>query len=163
MSDIIAVLERRARELAQRPAQAASTGAPLVLFRRANRLIGLDPAEVDGAGRLKAIAPVPGGPAWLSGAVQHQGTVLSLVDLQQFWGLQHTGVTDLPSFVVLSNGRAKVGLLAEELLGLEDTDGPVGPAAGERHAGLAGIARRRGQPVYAISARTFFEDPRLRP
>lgn len=136
---------------------------PLVLIRRAGRLFGARVKEVAGAGRLEAITAVPGAPPWMWGATIHQGAVLSLIDLVPFLGLSQTGVADLPVYLVLMSNGSRIGLLVEELLGLEETDGEVGPNEGSEHPGIAGIARRGGEPIYVLSASVLFGDSRLKP
>lgn len=154
------LLEDRARALAQVPAQKAP-GLALTLFERLDQLYGLRLAEVEGAGRLKDLSPVPGAPEWLVGAILHRGRVVSMIDLPSFWGLQQRGVADLPTFVVITDGRSRVGFLVEDLLGVHEL--PDAPSAyqGVERSGLVEVARRAERPVLVLSARKLFEDPRL--
>jgi purine-binding chemotaxis protein CheW len=156
------VLQERARALAEEGASRQERRGALTLFRRAGQLYGLHVDEVAGAGRLREMTPVPGGPGWLIGALPFRGSVLSLIDLPKLWGTESVGVADLPTYVVLADGERRVGVLVEELLGVQEIDGAPQPYQGLARAGLSEIARKSGQPVLVLSARELMQEPRLR-
>lgn len=155
------ILQERARALAAPMAQAPTDPVGLTLFRRGGQLLGIRLAEVAAGGLLRQLSPIPGGPAWLLGALHHRGQVISLLDLPTLWGLPTAGVRDLPSFVVLTDGVRRLGLAVEELLGVHEVVGGLIPYAGETRAGLQEVARYQERSVLVLSAPRLFADPRL--
>ncbi len=161
--DPLQVLQERAKALAERPAPEAHGKLPLTMFLRGAQVYGIRTAEVEGAGRLRELSAAPGAPSWMVGAIQHRGVVLSLIDLPAFWGMETTGVADLPTYVVVSDGRAKVGILVEELRGVHDVEAATSPYQGVERSGLNEIARQNGAPILVVSASRLLQDPRLLP
>ena len=144
-------LTERARHMAS-VEQAEKTGTPLALFRRLTELYGVRLADVAGAGRVRAMSPVPGGPEHVAGVTLHLGQLLPLVDLPALWKLPHHGVFDLSSFVVLSHRKVEVGVLVEQLLGLIEVPGAISPWEGAPMAGVTAVTRYAGKVVTIVSA-----------
>jgi chemotaxis signal transduction protein len=163
MSPSRELLEARARALADRIDQAPVAVASLTLFRLRGQLYGLRAEDVDGAGQLRDLSPVPGAPPWLLGATLHRGEVLSLLDLPAFWALPEQGIRDLPSFVVLAGGGRRLGLLVEQLLGNHELEGTLLPYEGPARPGLVELGRRGSEAVPIIGAAALLSDPRLNP
>lgn len=154
-------LAERAKALALRPVEDHAPMAEFVLMRRAGVLFGFHVNEVESSGRLRELTAVPGAEDWLRGITMHRGSVLSVVDLLVFWGELKRGVADMPSFVCLSTGGRAIGLLVEELLGLDETDARLEPWQGTERPGLEAVTQRRGERVHVISAERLLLDPRL--
>jgi purine-binding chemotaxis protein CheW len=157
------ILEARARALAATQEAAPLAVASLTLFRLGGQLYAVRASDVDGAGQLRELSPVPGAPAWLLGATLYRGSIVSLVDLLALWGVPAAGVRDLPSFVVLAQGARRLGLLVDQLLGNLDVEGALLPYEGPEHAGLVELARHGGEPVPVLTAASLLADPRLNP
>lgn len=160
MSSTHDILTERARTLSQRPIDEASTRAQFVLVRRTGLLIGLRVAEVESAGRVRDITPVPGAPEWLRGAAVHRAHVVSLIDLAGLWG-EAGGGADLPSFVCLRLRERRLGLLVEELLGFDETDATLETWQGSERAGVVAVTHRGRERVLVISAERLFSSPEL--
>jgi len=159
MSSTHAILTERARALSQRPADETTARAQFVLVRRTGLLIGLRVAEVESAGRVRDITPVPGAPEWLRGATVHRGHVVSLIDLVGLWG--EARGADLPSFVCLRLGERRLGVLVEELLGFDETDASLESWQGIERAGVVAVTHRARERVLVISAERLFSSPAL--
>ena len=153
-------LEKRARELARKE-EAPREDHPFTLFRRGGFLCAVPVEELAGAGTLRQLTPVPGGPAHIAGAVFHRGEVLSLLDLPVLWNVQLRGVADMQSYVVLTDGRARVGLLVEDLLGVRELADAPEPWRGEPHAGITEQARFGEETVLVLRVGALLSDPRL--
>lgn len=166
--DAIKILKERSRVLAQKADTQAASGLSLTLFTRAGQSYGIRTEEVDGAGRLRVLSHVPASPPWMIGTVQRHGTVLTLVDLPVFWGLELTGITDLPTYLVLMDGPRRLGVMVEELLGVAEMDNSAVMYRGPERSGIVQVARRPstpeqpGEPILVLSAPTLLQDPRLR-
>lgn len=167
--DAIKILKERSRALAQKADPPAFTGTSLTLFTRAGQLFGIRTEEVDGAGRLRTLSQVPASPPWILGAVQRHGSVLTLVDLPVFWGLEPKGIADLPTYLVLVHGERRIGVMVEELQGVFELEGNPVIYRGPERSGIVQVVRRRStperldEPILVVSALTLFQDPRLRP
>lgn len=156
------VLRERARQLAAKTsAEERGQGEPALLFKRHGELFGVRLNEARGSGRLRELSPIPGGPTWLAGVIQHQGEVLSLIDLPVFWEEDPRSVRDLPTYLVLSNGTTQLGVLVEELLGVHPLDGAPSKYQGAQRLGITEVGRYDGQPVLLLSARTIFDEARF--
>lgn len=156
------LLRKRAKELARAEEEVLVQRWPLTLFRRGGLLVGIRVAEVHGAGTLRLLSPVPGAPAYVSGTVFHRGEVLTLIDLPAFWEMELRGIADLPTYVVVSDGPSRIGVLVEDLLGVHDLEVPPSPWKGAQRAGITEVSRRGDEAVMVLSAPSLFADPRLR-
>ncbi len=161
--DPLGILQERARQLAERPAAQEHGKLALTMFLRSGQVYGVRTVEVEGAGRLRELSAAPGAPSWMVGAIQHRGAVLSLIDLPAFWGMETSGVADLPTYVVISDGRSRVGLLVEELRGVHDVEMATSAYQGLERSGLTEIARQGGTPILVLSSARLLQDPRLLP
>ena len=155
------ILEERARALARLKGERVALES-MVLFTRAGALFAVHASEVLGSGRLRTLSPAPGAPDWLRGAILHQGEVLTLVDLPAFWNADLPGVVDLRTYVVLSDGIQRVGLLVEELLGLRELDEAPHAPEGPTRVGIIQVTRHQGTLAEVLGARALFDDPRLK-
>lgn len=160
--DAIQILKERAEAAAHVEDQVAMATVPLSLFVRGKQLYGLRLGEVEGAGRLRQLSTVPGAPPWMVGAVQHRGTIITLLDLAPFWGMELKGLADLPTFVVVGDGRAQIGVLVEELLGVHEVDAAIQPYRGDERVGISEIAHWGQQAVLVLSAARLMQDGRLK-
>ena len=160
--DAIQILKERAEAAAHVEEQAAVATVPLSLFIRGKQLYGLRLGEVEGAGRLRQLSHVPGAPPWMMGAAQHRGAIITLLDLAPFWGLELKGLADLPTFVVVTDGRAQIGVLVEELLGVHEVDAAIHPYRGDERVGISEVAHWGQQAVLVLSAARLLQDGRLR-
>lgn len=160
--DAVQILKERAEVVAHVEEQVAIATVPLSLFVRGKQIYGLRLGEVEGAGRLRQLSHVPGAPPWMVGAVQHRGSILTLVDLASFWGVELKGLADLPTFVVVSDGAQRLGILVEELLGVHEVDAAIQPYRGDERAGISEVAHLGEQAVLVISAPRLMQDGRLK-
>ena len=75
------------------------------------------PAEVvQGVERTLEITPVPNTAPWVSGIVQAWGGIVSVVDLQTFFGLEPQTLTPRSRLIVVARGDLTVGLLVNSVV-----------------------------------------------
>jgi purine-binding chemotaxis protein CheW len=110
-----AVLEARARALAQVPVEPPLPGSmiELVVFVLAGERYGIESRFVREVARLTRFTPVPGTPPFVLGVTSLRGEILALFDLRPLLGVVAVGVTDLGRIVVLGEHRREFGLLAD--------------------------------------------------
>src|SRR3954468_24475735 len=132
----IQILKERAEVAAHVEDQAAIATVPLSLFVRGKQYYGMRLGEVEGAGRLRQLSHVPGAPPGMVGAVQHRGSILSLMDLAPFWGVELKGLADLPTFIVVADRRSQIALVVEELVGVHEVDAAIQTYRGDERVGI---------------------------
>lgn len=112
-----AILQARARELAQPMTQAAPVERlEIVTFMLAYETYAIPAAYVREVYPLHDITPIPGTPPFVAGVINAHGRVLSVIDLKQFFELPAKGITDLNKVIVLSDGHMEFGILADTIL-----------------------------------------------
>ena len=144
------ILRARAQALAAVPAErvAAARTVDVVMFRLADEAYGIELPFVREVYPLKAFTPVPCTPAFVLGIINIRGQILSVIDLGKFFDLPEKGLTDLNKVVVLSRGAMELGILADEVVGVQviplDRIQPIPPIlAGLRETYLKGVTPER--------------------
>lgn len=114
-----AILRRRARALAQEPAQVSLGTALLeiVEFRLGTETYGFEAAFVREVYPLKAFTPLPGVPPFVLGIVNVRGQILSIIDLRKLFEMPERGLRQLNKLLILRNEQMEVGIMADDILG----------------------------------------------
>jgi purine-binding chemotaxis protein CheW len=87
-----------------------------LLFTLAGAECALPAEVVQGVERTLEITPVPNTASWVAGIVQAWGGIVSVVDLQAYFGLQHQALTPRSRLVVVACGDLTVGLLVNSVV-----------------------------------------------
>ncbi|HSD83743.1 MAG TPA: chemotaxis protein CheW [Anaerolineae bacterium] len=117
--------QQRAAQLAQLPEpEVTGEQLSLIVIRLGRERYGLEVPYVRDAASARALTRVPRAPSWVSGVVTQRGHIVSVIDLQQFIGVEAAphATTGLPSESYLVNVQTtemEVALLVDEILGLE--------------------------------------------
>lgn len=88
-------------------------------FRSAGERYAFETAYVAQVYPICSITPIPGVPNFVVGIIMSQGEVLSIIDLRSLLDLPISGLADPTSIIVLKGGAMELGILAEEILGIE--------------------------------------------
>lgn len=146
------LLEERARLLA-RPVERTRSGdrlEPYVQFRADEARYAVPAADVLEVVRVTELALLPGAEAPLVGVTAHRGDLLMVVDVRTA-GVTGSMAEESHQVLVLQSGGARVGLMVDELLGIEvlaadelhqPTRGGTVPVAGVTGTGVAVIETR---------------------
>jgi chemotaxis signal transduction protein len=119
--DALAILRLRAQKLALVEASEQEAAAePYVAFTLGGHSLGIPLAAMLYAGRLRHLTAVPGAEAFLLGVTALGGHVVSVLDAAALLRLPRHGLSDIAACLVVSYGNRKIGLGAEQLLGIED-------------------------------------------
>src|SRR5690606_23299465 len=152
------ILRQRALAMAE-AAPAIEHGATLEIaeFQLAHEHYAIETRFIREIGRLDNLTPLPCTPAHVMGIVNHRGEILSVVDLQRFFGLAEKGITYLDKLIVLESGTMRFGILADEIVGVRalpcvELDNARQPPAAMDGNYLRGITRP-GLAVLAAGAR----------
>jgi len=119
---------RRAAQLAQIPVEEKEGGQiELVLVLLGQEVYGLKAPFVSDIKPAEQITRVPRVPAWVAGVTNLRGRILSVIDLQHFFGLSRGKSRDLSQaegngngmLVVVEGAEMEVALLVDEVLAVE--------------------------------------------
>ena len=159
-----ATLRERARLLAKpRSAQQeACVREDFLEFHLAQERYALEASAVQDVQPLKQLTELPGTPDFLAGVVSVQGKLVAVIDLKRFLDLPLQGVTDLHSIILLKSAQLRIGLLADQIVGLHSIDtGSIQKEflpAGIQKEFLRGVTADR---LAVIDAAAVLGDPRL--
>ena len=160
-----AVLDERARALARVPPTApkASEVLEIATFALGNESYGVETRYVREVLRLADYTPMPGAPAFLVGVLNLRGEILALIDLRPFFGVPARGLTDLARVLVLGDGRAEFGVLADAArevitLGMEEIHPAPDSAGGVGREYLRGVT---GDALIVLDGAALLRDGRL--
>jgi purine-binding chemotaxis protein CheW len=133
-----AVLEERARALARPAAPPKAAGAlEAVTFFLTDERYAIESRYVIEVRRLTELALLPGAKPPVFGVTAWRGGPLAVLDLRPLLGVSATALNDLGHLVVLGEGRAAFGVLADGVGELVEL------SASEVHAPPAGVAVHR--------------------
>lgn len=108
------ILEERARALARSetpPAWGATI--EVVTFALDRERYALEMRYLQAVARLQALSPIPGAAEPIFGVSSWRGELLTIMDLRQLLGVPGAGLNDMSRVLVLGEGRAAFGLLAD--------------------------------------------------
>lgn len=124
-----------------------TAGSPRELAGASYALPLVSVREVD---RLPAVTPLPNVPAWLLGATNLHGEILSVVDLAAFLGLGAARPSREARLLACRAGPMEVGLLVERVRDIRELpDAAIRPPAGQ----LPGRSGRYLAGIYAGDGR----------
>jgi purine-binding chemotaxis protein CheW len=126
------VLEARAQSVAVVREAARVESEPVLVFKVGGERYGVNVNEVFQVLEARGLAPLPGSPPWLLGALVARTRVVPVLDLRLLLGLEGGGMSDLGKVLVVEHGGEVFGLAAEELEGRVEVpkEGLAPPASG---------------------------------
>lgn len=159
-----AVLRARAQRLARAPAtQSTDASVDVLEFGLASERYALLAGKVHDVQPLRELTPLPCTPPFLRGLVNIRGRLVPVIDLKKFFGLPERGITDLHRVLLLRNGEAEIGLLADTIegvfaLGTHGIQPPPATLAGIAAEYITGVTADR---LVVLDADAIIGDPRL--
>ncbi len=155
------VFRERARALAQEPARAEALEETLkaVAFLLAQETYAVESRYVREVYPLKELTPLPGAPPFLLGIASVHGQILPVVDLKRLFELPEKGLADLNKLVILREGSAELGILADQMLGMRaipvrEIEPSLPTLVGIRAEFLRGVTQG---PIVVLDARKILE------
>lgn len=160
-----AVMDERARALAQRPVETAPPGEVLEIlsFTLGRERYAIETRFVREVARSGDVTPVPGAPAFVMGITHMRGDVLAIIDLPRLFGVAGGGITDRACTIVLGAGASELGMLADavhavDALPAKQVLAPPESIAGIGRASLRGVTRNA---LIVIDGDMLLSDARL--
>lgn len=117
-----AVLDERARALAQTPATVQQNRVDVLVFELARERYGIESRYVQAVFVLRQRAPLPGAEPPIHGVTAWRGDLLTLLELRVTLGLPMNSLNDLARVVVVGEGRQKFGILTDAVHSIVSVD-----------------------------------------
>ncbi len=127
-----ALLEARARAIAEAREAPLVGGIPLLTFRLEGRPLAVEVADVGQVLEARGIWPLPASPSWLMGALVARTRIVPVLDVRPMLGLPAAGTSGLRRVIVLERAGEAFGIAVASLDGRRDI------AAGEIAPPVAG-------------------------
>jgi chemotaxis signal transduction protein len=161
-------IEDELRERALRLSRSAGNKKPIstesfVAFLIGKQCFGVPLSAVVYAGRLRHLTPIPNGPQHLLGITLLSGHLISVLDIASLFGLRRPGVADVNSCLIIESGPRKIGLAAEQALGIEEIpqDQISEISLGEGAASIRRAAFVERMHILLLDPQSVLTDPRL--
>lgn len=163
-NDIDNELRERAARLARSAAgNKRAVTESFVSFIIGKQCFGIPLSAVVYAGRLRLLTPIPNAPPFLLGITLISGHLISVLDVAALLSLRRPGVGDVTSCLVIESGPRKIGLAAEQSLGIEeipqDQISELALGAGASAIRRAAFVER--MHILLLDPQTVLADPRL--
>lgn len=113
-----AILKARAHELARPPEGEGERAADVVqvlTFRLGRERYALPVENVREVRPLTDLTSVPCTPDFVGGVMNLRGNILPLIDIRKLVNVEHEGITDLMSVIVVEISGMEVGIMADEV------------------------------------------------
>jgi purine-binding chemotaxis protein CheW len=104
-----------------------------VTFRLENEIYGVNVMQVKEVLRYSEIAPVPGAPTFVLGIIHLRGTVVTVIDTCQRFGLPSGDITDATRIMILEVEGHVIGILVDavsEVVYLRQSEIEPSPSVG---------------------------------
>jgi purine-binding chemotaxis protein CheW len=112
-----AILEERARALAQSAEVQTGASVPLVVFSLAGETYGIPTEYVREVQPLRDITPVPCTPEFVVGVINIRGSIYSVIDIRSFFGVEKKEMTDATKVILVHAAGLEVGILSDNVSG----------------------------------------------
>jgi len=84
-----------------------------VTFKLADEVYGINVMQVREVLRPTTIAPVPGAPKYVLGIINLRGSVVTVIDTRDRFGLCSEPITDNSRIVIIETGKSVIGMLVD--------------------------------------------------
>ena len=126
-----------------------------VTFRLANETYGINVMEVQEVLRFSDIAPVPGAPTYVLGIINLRGSVVTVIDTCQRFGLPPIEITENTRVVIIETAHQVIGILVDavaEVVYLKRSDIDSTPNVGNDESAkfIQGVTHREGQLLILV-------------
>ena len=158
------ILTARAQALAREPvAKATEAVIEVVEFSLAAERYGIETSYVREVFPFKELTPVPCTPEFFTGIVNVRGRIIAVVDLKKFFNLPANGLHDLHKVIILHSAEMDLGLLADDVAGVQSV--PVSQLQAALPT-LCGIGQQylrgvTGDRLVVLDAARILGDPKI--
>ncbi len=126
-----------------------------VTFRLSNETYGINVMQVKEVLRYTEIAPVPGSPMYVLGIINLRGSVVTVIDASQRFGLTTAEITDNTRIVIIEAEGHEIGILVEavsEVVYLKQSEIETAPNVGNEESSkfIQGVCNRNEELLILV-------------
>lgn len=157
------ILAKRAEETAKTVTESTASYEVLTVleFLLSSERYAIEMNIIREVAMITRITVIPGLPDFIRGVMNYRGSILSIVDLKQFFDLPKAGITDFNRIIVLSSANMEFGLLTDQIFGIRtirktDILPPLPNLSAIGSDYLIGITK---EPLIILRGLAIIEDP----
>ncbi|HFB64260.1 MAG TPA: chemotaxis protein CheW [Aeromonadales bacterium] len=126
-----------------------------VTFKLAKESYGINVMQVKEVLRYTEIAPVPGAPSYVLGIINLRGSVVTVIDTSQRFGLPTAEITDNTRIVIIEAEGHEIGILVEavsEVVYLKQSEIETAPNVGNDESSkfIQGVCNRNNELLILV-------------
>ncbi len=159
------ILARRAEEAAKAVTESTASHETLSVleFLLSSERYAIEMNTIREVAIVTRITGIPGLPNFIRGVMNYRGSILSIVDLKEFFDLPKAGITDFNRIIVLCSVDMEFGLLTDQIIGIRtiNRDEILPPLPHLSAIGtdyLIGITK---EPLIILRGSAILKDPRM--
>ncbi len=128
-----------------------------VRFGLNETVFGINLSNAMEVGQVTSITPLPNLPHWIVGISNVRGEILSIIDLKSFLEWPTTPIKKSNPFIILHNGKMKIGVLVDRIMGtlsidqdedLQKVKFDQGKSVSAAY--ITGVTKSKEDPVYLL-------------
>jgi purine-binding chemotaxis protein CheW len=128
-----------------------------VKFSLGGESYGIRVLKVQEIQRYSEISPIPGAPSYVLGIINLRGSVISVLNTREKFGLPDYEITDDSRIVILEVGKQIIGILVDsvaEVISLQASDVDVAPNVGNDEVAkfIDGVSNKGGELLILLDA-----------
>ena len=134
-----------------------------VTFRLCNETYGINVMQVKEVLRYTDIAPVPGAPSFVLGIINLRGSVVTVIDTNNRFGLSTSEISDDTRIVIIESEEQVIGILVEsvaEVVYLRQSEIESSPNAGTDESAkfIQGVSNHNGVLLILVDLNKLLND-----
>jgi purine-binding chemotaxis protein CheW len=128
-----------------------------VTFQLSDETYGIRVLKVQEVQRYSEISPIPGAPSYVLGIINLRGSVISVLNTREKFGLPDAEPTDDTRIVILESGKQVVGIMVDcvaEVVSLATRDMDEAPNVGNDDSAkfIDGVSNKDGNLVILLDS-----------
>lgn len=126
-----------------------------VTFRLSGETFGVNVMQVQEVLRLSEIAPVPGAPPYVLGIINLRGSVVTVIDTRQRFGLVPAEITDDSRIIIMEAEQNVVGIMVDSVtevvyLRQDEIETPPNVGSTETSRYIQGVGHQDGELLILV-------------
>lgn len=158
------ILRKRADSLAKEfKEESAGQYYPILKFHIANETYAVETPYVNEVHVVRDITVLPCTPAFISGIVNIRGQLITIINMKELLGIGQKGITNFNKAILLKSGPRQMGILSDEIIGLENIPAGEVPRAVSSLSGINAEYCRgvTGEGFIILDAEKILSDKRI--
>jgi len=128
-----------------------------VTFQLSDETYGIRVLKVQEVQRYSEVSPIPGAPSYVLGIINLRGSVISVLNTREKFGLPDIETTDDTRIVILESGKQVIGILVDcvaEVVSLAASDIDDAPNVGNDDSAkfIDGVSNKNGELVILLDS-----------